>query len=79
MQKSEMGYTKDQALKVNREEIEHYKAQLDRSETRYIITEEKEQEDGSIIVRVKNNIMIRQMYRSILVKRQTSSGRLVVS
>lgn len=53
IQKPEMGYTKEQSLKVNHEEIEHYKAQLERNKTRYVIVEETEQEDGSIVVRVK--------------------------
>lgn len=52
-QKPEMGYTKDRALKLNREEIEHYKATLERSRTRYQIIDTAEQEDGSIIIHVR--------------------------
>ncbi len=52
-QKPEMGYSKAHALKINHEEVEHYKAMLDRAQTRYRIVEEAEQEDGSIVVRVK--------------------------
>ncbi len=52
-QKPEMGYTKDRALKLNREEIEHYKANLERSRTRYQIIDTAEQEDGSIIIHVR--------------------------
>ena len=52
-QNPEMGYTKDRALKINYEEIEHYKATLERVKTRYQIVATEEQEDGSIIVHVK--------------------------
>ncbi len=52
-QKPEMGYSKERALKINHEEIEHYKSTLERSHTRYQITDESEREDGSIIVRVR--------------------------
>ena len=52
-QKPEMGYTKERALKINQEEIEHYKASLERAKTRYQILDTAEQEDGSIIVHVR--------------------------
>lgn len=52
-QKPEMGYSKERALKLNRDEIEHYKALLERTRTRYKITDEAEQEDGSIVVHVR--------------------------
>ena len=52
-QKPEMGYSKERALKINREEVEHYKAQLEKTKTRYIIVDETEQEDGSIVIHVK--------------------------
>ena len=52
-QKPEMGYSKERALKINHEEIEHYKSTLERSHTRYQITDASEREDGSIIVRVR--------------------------
>lgn len=52
-QKPEMGYSKDRALKLNHEEFEHYKATLERSKTRYQIDDTVEQEDGSLIVRVR--------------------------
>ena len=48
-----MGYGKERALKINKEEIEHYKATLERSKTRYQIVDTVEQEDGSVIVRAK--------------------------
>ncbi len=52
-QKPEMGYSAEQSLNLNRQEIEHYKAMLQRAKTRYVITDEAEQEDGSIVVHVK--------------------------
>ncbi|MBQ7962009.1 MAG: hypothetical protein IJ289_05360 [Clostridia bacterium] len=52
-QKPEMGYSKEHALKINLEEIEHYKATLERTKTRYQITDTVEQEDGSVVVRVR--------------------------
>lgn len=52
-QKPEMGYSKERALKINQEEIEHYKATLERTKTRYQIVDTSEQEDGSIVVRVR--------------------------
>lgn len=52
-QKKEMGYSKERALKINHEEIEHYKSMLERARTRYQIVDEIEQEDGSIVVHVK--------------------------
>ena len=52
-QKPEMGYSKDRALKINKEEIEHYKATLERAKTRYQIIDTVEQEDGSIVIHVR--------------------------
>lgn len=52
-QKPEMGYSKDRALKINQEEIEHYKTTLERAKTRYQIIDTVEQEDGSIVVHVR--------------------------
>lgn len=52
-QKEDMGYSHDQALELNRREIAHYTAMMDRSRTRYRIVEQAEQPDGSIIVRVR--------------------------
>ena len=40
------------AVKLVREEVAHYKATLDRNQTKYRILEEIHQEDGSIIVKV---------------------------
>lgn len=52
-QKPEMGYSKERALKINQEEIEHYKNTLERAKTRYQIVDTVEQEDGSIVVHVR--------------------------
>ena len=52
-QKPDMGYSKDRALRINKEEIEHYKATLERAKTRYQIMDTVEQEDGSIVVHVR--------------------------
>lgn len=52
-QKPELGYSKEHALKINREEVEHYKATLERARSKYQITDVAEQEDGSIIVHVR--------------------------
>ncbi len=54
-QKPEFNYSKERALAINREEIEHYKKTLERAKTRYIITDTAEQEDGSIIIHVKKH------------------------
>ncbi len=39
--------------RVNHDEVSRYKAMMDRSRTRYQITEETEQSDGSVLVRVR--------------------------
>ena len=52
-QKEDCGLTREQQLCLNRDEVSGYKATMDRSRTRYQITEETEQSDGSVIVRVR--------------------------
>ena len=52
-QKEDCGLTREQQLRLNRDEVSRYKATMDRSRTRYQITEETEQSDGSVIVRVR--------------------------
>ena len=52
-QKEGCGLTREQQLRLNRDEVSRYKATMDRSRTRYQITEETEQSDGSVIVRVR--------------------------
>ena len=53
IQKPELGFGKEQALKANRAELDHYKATLERAGTKYQITDVTEQDDGSVIVRVR--------------------------
>ena len=52
-QKPEAGYTREQALGLNRDEVEHYKRTLERTRTRYQITGETEEADGSVILHVR--------------------------
>ncbi len=52
-QKPELGLSREVALKVNHDEIAHYRMTLERSKTRYMILDEAEQEDGSVVLHVK--------------------------
>ena len=52
-QRPEMGFTKEQALDLNRQEVAHYKERMNKTKTRYQITDEKELEDGSIRIKVR--------------------------
>ena len=52
-QKDDCGMTREQQLKFNHEEVARYKAIMDRSRIRYQITEETEQSNGSVLVRVR--------------------------
>ena len=52
-QKDDCGLTREQQLKINRSEVNHYKATMDRNRTRYQIVEKTEQADGSVLVRVR--------------------------
>ncbi len=52
-QKPELGLTREQALMINRQEVEQYKLRLQRTKTRYRITLEQERPDGSILVQVR--------------------------
>lgn len=52
-QKDDCGMTREQQRRINHDEVNRYKAQMDKSRTRYQITEETEQSDGSVLVRVK--------------------------
>lgn len=54
-QKPELGYNAEQSLKLNREEVEHYKRMLDKAKTRYQIIDESEQEDGAILIHVRKH------------------------
>lgn len=52
-QKEDFGYSRERAAALNYEEVERYKASLEKAHTRYQITEETEQPDGSVIIRVR--------------------------
>ena len=52
-QKDDCGLTREQQLKITHDDVIRYKAAMDRSHTRYQITEETEQADGSVLVRVR--------------------------
>lgn len=52
-QKPEHNYSTEYSLKLNREEIEHYKASLERARTKYQILDTAEQDDGSIVIHVR--------------------------
>ena len=52
-QKDTESFPVSSLLKMNREEVERYKAQLDKNNTRYKIDEESEQPDGAVIVRIR--------------------------
>lgn len=53
MQKEDCGFSREQILNMNRQEIARYRSSMDRTHTRYQIVGQEEQEDGSIIVRVR--------------------------
>lgn len=50
MLKEDVGH--DYAVKLVKEEVEHYKEKLDRSHTQYKIIAQTTQEDGSILVKI---------------------------
>ena len=52
-QKDDCGLTRQQQLKINHDEVARYQMMMDRSRTRYQITEETEQSDGSVLVRIR--------------------------
>lgn len=56
LQKDDCGFPKDLQLKYNREEVEKYKATLEKNRTRFKIVSVEEQADSSIIVRVKKQL-----------------------
>ncbi len=52
-QNPDAGYTRDQQLSLNRDEVKHYQVMLEKAKTRYQLIDQQEQEDGSIIVHVR--------------------------
>jgi len=56
LQKKDCGFSKESQLKYNREEVEKYQKNLEKNKTRYQIVSVEEQEDASIIVRVRKHL-----------------------
>ncbi|MBQ8718017.1 MAG: hypothetical protein IJY66_01980 [Clostridia bacterium] len=56
LQKEDCGFSRESQLKYNREEVEKYKADLEKHKTRYQIVSVEEQDDASIIVRVRKQL-----------------------
>ena len=56
LQKEDCGLSKATQQKYNREEVEKYKRDLEKNKTRYQIVSVEEQEDASIIVRVRKQL-----------------------
>lgn len=56
LQKEDCGFTKQSQLRYNREEVEKYKKDLEKNKTRYQIVSIEEQEDASVVVRVKKHL-----------------------
>ena len=52
-QKEDSYLSKEKKTALNKEEVEKYKASLEKNKTRFQIAEETEQEDGSILLRVR--------------------------
>ena len=50
MLKEDVGH--DYAVKLVKEEVEHYKRNLERNHTQYKIMDESEQPDGSVLLKV---------------------------
>ena len=56
LQKDDCGLSKESQLIYNREEVEKYKAGLEKNKTRHQIVSVDKQEDASIIVRVRKQL-----------------------
>ena len=52
-QKDDSYLSKEKKIALNQEEVEKYKASLQKHRTRFQIVEENEQDDGSILIRVR--------------------------
>lgn len=52
-QKEDCGLNRASILEANRRELSHYRETMDRTHTRYQIVSEEEQQDGSVVVRVR--------------------------
>lgn len=56
VQKEDCAMSKEAQLRCNREDVEKYKKSLEKNRTRYQIISVEEQDDASIIVRVKKHL-----------------------
>lgn len=52
-QKDDLFFSTEKKLALNKEEVEKYKAALEKNKTKFRIVEETQQSDGAIIVRVR--------------------------
>ena len=52
-QKDDCYFSKEKKIALNKEEVEKYKASLEKNKTRFQIIEETQQPDGAILVRVR--------------------------
>lgn len=52
-QKDDSYFSKEKKIALNKEEVEKYKASLEKNKTRFQIVEETQQSDGAILVRVR--------------------------
>ncbi len=52
-QKDDSYFSKEKKIALNKEEVEKYKASLEKNKTRFQIVEETQQPDGAILVRVR--------------------------
>lgn len=53
MQKEDCDLSKNSIIETNCREFEHYKQTMEKTRTRYQIIGQEEQEDGSLVVRVR--------------------------
>lgn len=56
LQKDDCGLSKEGQLRRNLEELEQYKKTLEKNRTRYQIVSCEEQEDASVIIRVRKQL-----------------------
>ena len=55
-QKEDCGFSKESQRRYNREDVEKYKKDLEKNRTRYQIVSVEEQDDASIVVRVRKHL-----------------------
>lgn len=52
-QREELCFTAERALELNREEYSRYKSDLEKAGNRYQVLSEKEENDGSVVVKIR--------------------------